>query len=181
MVCYSAPITVAAVEQILMQASWCFWNLHSSACLSLQHLPLLVPEIIKVQRKPNTVISGDYYTVVQYFCLSYSGITYLSERTTVVSYINMQNKTPSLTIFKLSYLPLTQSSLHLLSPLAANVLGHLNLRADFISRDGCLVTEWWLHPQGVKQIWDMGWDGLADWSLLIQRKHALPTIFLSDG
>lgn len=72
---------------------------------------------------------------------------------------------------------LTQSSVHMLSLLAIYALSHLNLGTDLISRDGCLVTEWWLHPQG-KQIWD--WFFSA-WSLSHLEKTCTCTSFLSDG
>ncbi|KAL0177470.1 hypothetical protein M9458_026364 [Cirrhinus mrigala] len=78
-----------------------------------------------------------------------------TDSTAVVYYINHQGGLRSRPLYKLAHQILVWSQDKLLSLRAVHIPGHLNVGADVLSRQGPRPGEWMLHPEVVKQIWEI--------------------------
>ncbi|KAI2644160.1 hypothetical protein H4Q32_028378 [Labeo rohita] len=78
-----------------------------------------------------------------------------TDSTAVVYYINHQGGLWSRPLYKLAHQILVWSQNKLLSLRAVQIPGHLNVGADILSRQGPRPGEWMLHPEVVRQIWEI--------------------------
>ncbi|KAL0151580.1 hypothetical protein M9458_053097 [Cirrhinus mrigala] len=100
-----------------------------------------------------------------------------TDSTAVIYDINHQEGLRSRPLYKLAPQILVWSHDKLLSLRAVHIPGHLNVGADVLSRQGPRPGEWMLHPEVVKQIWEI--FGPAQVDLFATRENAQCPLWFS--
>ncbi|KAL0194633.1 hypothetical protein M9458_008205, partial [Cirrhinus mrigala] len=112
------------------------------------------------------------FRVLKYFLpdLRDRHVLVCTDSTAVVYYINHQGGLRSRPLYKLAHQILVWSQDKLLSLRTVHIPGHLNVGADVLLRQGPRPGEWMLHPEVVKQIWEI--FGPAQVDLFATRENA---------
>ncbi|KAI2655571.1 Transposon Ty3-I Gag-Pol polyprotein [Labeo rohita] len=104
------------------------------------------------------------FQALKYFLQQLRGFHVLVrvDSTAVVSYINRQGGLRSRRLNRLAQQILLWAQDKFLSLRAIYIPGHMNMGADFLSRQAVTHGEWKLHPEVVSQIWERFYEAEVD-------------------
>jgi len=149
----------AAQETIFTDASTSGWGAHWNGVEIAGKWP------VSHQRHSNVLEMQAVVFALEKFGeeLERKQVLVASDNTTVIAYINHQGGTRSISLMNETRKLFQVAEKFGITLRARHIPGRLNVLADRLSRENqVLPTEWAMHPEVLKQIWEIWWRPMVD-------------------